>query len=66
VLVRKADNFWLVETDEGLRLRGTATTEENTNWQIGRRVTLCFKPEEALADPLPSSNHVRGKVQLVE
>ena len=65
-VVERDGEFWLIETDEGLRLRGTATTDESATWQPGRRVTLCFKAEEALADPLPSANQMRGRVQLVE
>lgn len=65
-LVGRDGDFWLVETAEGQRLRGTARTEESSAWQPGRPVTLCFKSEETLADPPPSVNQMRGRVQLVE
>lgn len=65
-IVGRDGDYWLVDTDEGLRLRGTATTEESSTWQPGRRVMLCFKAEETLADSPPGVNQMRGRVQLVE
>lgn len=66
VLIGRDGEHWLVETDEGLRLRGVATTEKSAAWQAGMPVTLCFKAEETLADASPSPNQMRGQTQLVE
>lgn len=66
MLMGKDGEYWQIETDEGLRLYGVATTGESAAWQPSKPVTLCFKLEETLADPLPSTNQMRGQAQLVE
>jgi putative spermidine/putrescine transport system ATP-binding protein len=65
-LVGRDGAYWLVDTDEGLRLHGVASTEQSASWQPGMAVTLCFKSEETLADPLPPTNQMHGQAQLVE
>jgi putative spermidine/putrescine transport system ATP-binding protein len=65
VLVERDGPYWLVETNEGLRLRGVATTEQNS-WQAGMPVTLCFKSEETRADSPSSLNQISGRTKLVE
>lgn len=65
VLVGRDGAYWLVETHEGLRLRGVTTTEQDS-WQVGMPVTLCFKAEEALADSPASPNQISGQARLVE
>jgi putative spermidine/putrescine transport system ATP-binding protein len=64
-LVEREGSYWLVETHEGLRLRGAATTDQQS-WQAGMPVTLCFKAEETLADAASSLNQITGRTKLVE
>lgn len=55
---------WAVQTAGGARLLASSTMA--ANWQTGQSVTLCFRPDETLTDPLPAVNRMRGTVQLVE
>lgn len=66
VLVGRDEDYWVVETGEGLRLRGVATTEQSANWSVGMPVTLCFKAEETLSEGVPASNQISGQTELVE
>ncbi len=65
-LVAQEGQEWVVETISGTQLRASSTLQESTDWQPGQRVLACFRPDEALADPLPAVNHLQGQVQLVE
>lgn len=65
VLVEWDGAHWVVETNEGLRLRGTAAAEQNS-WQAGMPVTLCFKAEETRADSPSPLNQISGQTKLVE
>ncbi len=66
VLVEKDGDYRVVETAEGLRLRGVATSEQSVDWSAGMPVTLCFKAEETLTDVPSSPNQIGGQVQMVE
>lgn len=66
VLVERDGDYWVVETDNGLRLRGVATSEQSANWSSGMPVTLCFKAEEALTDLSSSPNQISGQARMVE
>lgn len=66
VLVAQEGDYWLVETDEGLRLRGVAVGEQSAHWSAGMPVTLCFKAEETLTDASSSPNHISGQARMVE
>ncbi|HZR44381.1 MAG TPA: ABC transporter ATP-binding protein [Ktedonobacteraceae bacterium] len=59
-------NLWVIQTGDGTQLQGTSTTEESASWHLGKRVLACIRPDETLADPLPSTNRLQGRVQLVE
>jgi putative spermidine/putrescine transport system ATP-binding protein len=58
---------WIVQLpgQAGATLRAKTTLNEAA-WQIGDRVLACSRPDETLIDPLPTSNHLRGTVKLVE
>lgn len=66
VLVERDGDTWVVETDEGLRLRGVATSEQSADWSAGMAVTLCFKAEETLTEQPSSPNQISGQVRMVE
>lgn len=66
VLVERDGDYWLVETDGGLRLRGVATSEQSANWSAGMPVTLCFKAEETLTEVDPVPNQIEGHTRMVE
>lgn len=66
VLVERDGDYWVVETDNGLRLCGVATGEQSANWSTGMPVTLCFKAEETLADLPSSPNQISGQARMVE
>jgi ABC-type Fe3+/spermidine/putrescine transport system ATPase subunit len=55
---------WIVQTAGGLRLAGVSTVP--VSWQAGHPVTLCFRPDDTLTEPLPATNQLHGQVQLVE
>jgi putative spermidine/putrescine transport system ATP-binding protein len=65
-ILGKQGSFWQVQTSTGLRLQAQSTSEESAQWQAGQRVLALFKPDETLADPLPATNHIHGRVKLVE
>lgn len=65
-IVGKEGDNWLVKTNGGTTLLASATTAERAHWQTGQRVLACSRPDETLADPLPTTNHMQGRVQLVE
>ena len=65
VLKERDGAYWVVETNEGLRLRGVAMTEQDS-WKANMPVTLCFKAEETLADFRSSPNQISGRTKLVE
>ncbi|HEY4388482.1 MAG TPA: TOBE domain-containing protein [Ktedonobacteraceae bacterium] len=50
----------------GIKLLARSTAAESSHWQAGKRVLACLRPEEARADPLPATNHLQGRVQLIE
>jgi putative spermidine/putrescine transport system ATP-binding protein len=58
--------YWRVQTANGTQLLATTTDEEGAHWQEGQRVLALIRPDETLADPLPTSNKLKGRVQLVE
>ncbi len=57
---------WLVKTDTGVLLRATSTFAGSGNWKEGDHIVAVARPDELLADPLPSTNHMSGKVHLVD
>jgi putative spermidine/putrescine transport system ATP-binding protein len=63
VLGREGD-FYAVRTTGGERL--LAASPSGTDLAAGQAVTLCYRPDEALADPPQEGNHLRGQAQLVE
>ncbi|HLZ61285.1 MAG TPA: ABC transporter ATP-binding protein [Ktedonosporobacter sp.] len=65
-LIGKEGSYWSVQTSTGLRLQARSTRAQSEHWQVGQRVLALFKPDETLADPLPPSNHMRGRVKLIE
>jgi putative spermidine/putrescine transport system ATP-binding protein len=65
-IIDKVDDFWLVQTDNGVQLRATSTAKESADWQTGQQAQVCMRPDETLADPLPADNQLQGRVQLVE
>jgi putative spermidine/putrescine transport system ATP-binding protein len=65
-IVGKEGDHWLVQTPGGRTLQASATTADSAHWQAGQRVLACIRPDETLADPLPTTNHLQGRVQLVE
>ncbi len=66
-LLGKDGNFWQVQTVTGLKLRANSTNEkEASSWRPGQKLVVSMRPDETVIDPLPSSNRLRGRVQLVE
>ena len=66
-VIGREDTEWLVQLlDEGQTPLRARTTVKEANWQPGEIVLACSRPDETLIDFLPSYNHLRGKVQLVE
>jgi putative spermidine/putrescine transport system ATP-binding protein len=63
-ILGKDGDHWSVQTAGGAHLRGVSTAA--VSFQEGQQVTLCFRPDEALTEPLPPTNHLHGAVQLVE
>jgi|SRR5579859_1469288 len=66
ILIGKEGKLWQVQTASGIKLTASSTTEESNHWQMGQRVLACIRPDETLADSLPTVNRVQGCVQLVE
>lgn len=65
-IVGKEYPHWRIQTANGTELLGTSTNEESINWQKGQRVVALIRPDETIADPLPTDNKLKGRVQLVE
>jgi len=63
-IIGRDGDKWAVQTAGGARLLASSTMQ--TQWQAGQTVTLCFRPDETLTDPLSAVNRMRGTVQLVE
>lgn len=61
----KEGEHWSVQTDDEVRLHVTAAGD-TISWQQGQRALLRFRPDETVADPLPATNNLQGRVQLVE
>jgi putative spermidine/putrescine transport system ATP-binding protein len=58
--------YWRIQAANGTQLLGTAMNEESVNWHEGQRILALIRPDETIADPLPTSNRLKGRVQLVE
>jgi len=65
-ILSKEYPYWRIQTANGTELLGTSTNEESVNWQAGQQVVALIRPDETIADPLPTSNRLKGRVQLVE
>jgi putative spermidine/putrescine transport system ATP-binding protein len=55
---------WAVQTADGVRLAGISTTQ--ATFRVGQAVTLAFRPDETLTDPLPATNQFHGTAQIIE
>jgi putative spermidine/putrescine transport system ATP-binding protein len=58
--------MWVVRTAAGTELRASVTTEPQGDWQPGKIVLACARPDETLVDPPPTFNQMRGIVHLTE
>lgn len=65
-VIGKEQSYWRIQAANGTELLGTSTNGESVNWQKGQRVVALMRPDETIADPLPTDNKLRGRVQLVE
>jgi putative spermidine/putrescine transport system ATP-binding protein len=63
VLGREGD-FWTTETPSGARL--LASAPGGATFSAGQAVSLCFRPDETLTEPLSATNQLSGQVRLVE
>ncbi len=63
VLGRESD-FWAAQTPTGARL--LASAPGGAELGAGQAVTLCFRPDETLTEPLSATNRLSGQVQLLE
>jgi putative spermidine/putrescine transport system ATP-binding protein len=59
-------DLWGIQTANGTQLKAISTSKESANWQTGQKVLACIRPDETLADALPTGNRLQGRVQLVE
>jgi putative spermidine/putrescine transport system ATP-binding protein len=59
-------DMWVVRTAEGTQLRASVTTQPQEDWQPGKIVLACSRPDETLVDPPPTFNQLRGIVRLTE
>lgn len=65
-LLERDGERWLVQTDADVKLTASVTATESSSWQVGQKVVGCIRPDETLADSLPTVNRVQGRVLLVE
>jgi len=57
---------WLVKTDTGVMLRASSNFVGSRDWKQGDRVVAVARPDDLLAEPLPTTNHLSGTVHLVD
>jgi ABC-type Fe3+/spermidine/putrescine transport system ATPase subunit len=65
-ILGKEGDLWQVEMSNGVKLLARSTAAERTHWLAGKRVLACLRPDETRADPLPATNQLQGRVQLIE
>lgn len=65
-IVGREEAYWRVRRADGAVFLARSYANESEQWKAGDRVLACCKPDETLSDPLPATNHLRGRVQLVE
>ena len=67
-LVDRSSGQWIVQTEAGVRLNASVTTEAATSWPIGRPLVACARPDDLWAGTASSAstNRLRGIVHLVE
>lgn len=65
-VVGRQDHLWLVQSADGATLQASSTLGDDADWQPGQRVLACSRPDDMLADPLPTANRLQGHVQLTE
>jgi putative spermidine/putrescine transport system ATP-binding protein len=58
--------LWVVQTADGTQLRASVTTQPQEDWQPGKIVLACARPDETLVDPPSTFNQLRGIVHLTE
>jgi putative spermidine/putrescine transport system ATP-binding protein len=62
----KEHPYWRVQAANGTQLLATATDAASANWKEGQRVLALIRPDETIVEPVPTSNRLKGRVQLVE
>lgn len=65
-ILGKDGDHWEIQASNGVKLSARSTAEESVHWQAGQRVLACSRPDETISDPLPTVNHLQGRVQLIE
>jgi putative spermidine/putrescine transport system ATP-binding protein len=65
-IVGKEGEEWLVKTVTGVTLRANSTFAGSANWKEGDPVLAIARPDDLLAEPLPTTNQLSGTVQLVD
>ncbi|MEP6988001.1 MAG: ABC transporter ATP-binding protein [Chloroflexota bacterium] len=57
---------WMVKTDTGVMLHASSNFVGSADWKEGDHVVAVARPDDLLADPLPTMNHMSGTVHLVD
>jgi putative spermidine/putrescine transport system ATP-binding protein len=65
-VVERTGERWQVQTASGVVLTASVTAAGSASWQVGQKVLACIRPDETLADALPATNRLQGRVKLVE
>ena len=65
-LLERVGERWQVQTTGGVKLMASVTAADSAGWQAGQKVLACIRPDETLADGVSTTNHVQGRVLLVE
>jgi hypothetical protein len=65
-VVGRDGSEWLVKTDTGVMLRATSTFAGSGAWKEGDSLVAVARPDDLLAEPLPTVNPMSGTVHLVD
>jgi len=65
-IVGREGNEWLVKTDTGVTLRASSNFAGSANWKAGDQVVAISRPDDLLAETVPTVNPMSGTVHLVD